>query len=102
MLTRIRASLGLRMKCKTLFMSGEEKHGHYFDLRLFFIMSKQFLAPGGLRSVLSVFKLVSCKPGSILRNLKGRSVLDNFFFEHDPLDATSQKRCHAIKKRGFD
>ena len=36
------------MKFKTLFMSGEEKHGHHFDLTLFFSMSKQFLAPGGL------------------------------------------------------
>ena len=27
-----RASLGLRMKFKTLFMSDEEKHGHHFDL----------------------------------------------------------------------
>ena len=42
-LTRISicASLGLRIKFKTLFMSD-------FDLLLFFNMSKQFLAPGGL------------------------------------------------------
>ena len=33
---------------KTLFMSDEEKHGHHFDLQLFFNISKQFLAPGGL------------------------------------------------------
>ena len=45
--TKTCASLGLRMKFKTLFMSGEEKHGHYFDLPLFFNMSKHFLAPGG-------------------------------------------------------
>ena len=32
------------------------------DLLLFFNMSNQFLAPGGL--MLSVFKLVSCKPGA--------------------------------------
>ena len=43
--TRICASLGSRMKFKTLFMSGEEKHGHHFDLPLFFNMLKQFLAP---------------------------------------------------------
>ena len=47
-LTRICASLGLRMKCKTLFMSSDEKHSHHFDLPPFFNMSKQFLAPGGL------------------------------------------------------
>ena len=41
-------SLGLRMKFKTLFMSDEEKHGHHFDLPLFFNMSRQFLAPVGL------------------------------------------------------
>ena len=39
--TRIGTSLGLRMKFKTLFMS-------YHDLLLFFNMSNQFLAPGGL------------------------------------------------------
>ena len=37
------ASLGLRMKFKTLFMSD-------FDLILFFNMSKQLLAPGGLNA----------------------------------------------------
>ena len=62
--TRICASLELRMKFKTLFisvfMSDKEKHGHHFDLPLFFLLSKQFLAPGGL----SVFKLVSCKHGA--------------------------------------
>ena len=31
---------------QTLFMGGEEKHGHHFDLPLFFNMSKQFLALG--------------------------------------------------------
>ena len=41
--TRICAGLGLHIKFKTLFMSG-----HHFDLPLFFNMSKQFLAPGGL------------------------------------------------------
>ena len=41
---RICASLGLRVKFKTLFMSDKEKH----DLPLFFSLSKQFLAPGGL------------------------------------------------------
>ena len=55
-LTRICASLGLRMKFKTLF--DEEKHGHHFYLPLFFNIFMQFLAPGGL--VLSV--LASCKP----------------------------------------
>ena len=44
--TRICASLGFRMKFKTLFMSDEEKHDHHFDLQLFFNMPKQFLAPG--------------------------------------------------------
>ena len=39
---------GLRMIFKTLFMSDDEKHGHHFDLPLFFNISKQFLAPGGL------------------------------------------------------
>ena len=39
--TRICASLGLRMKFKTLFISNH-------DLLLFFNMSNQFLAPGGL------------------------------------------------------
>ena len=47
---------------KTLFMSDEEKHGHHFDLQLFFNISKQFLAPGGLSADCCVFKLVSCKP----------------------------------------
>ena len=42
-LTRICASLGLRMKFKTLFMSDH-------DLLLFFNMSNQFLAPGGLNA----------------------------------------------------
>ena len=48
--TRICANLGLCMKLKTLFMSDadEEKHGHHFDLPLFFNISMQFLAPGGL------------------------------------------------------
>ena len=41
-------NLGFRMKFKTLFMSGEENHGHHFGLPLFFNISKQFLAPGGL------------------------------------------------------
>ena len=45
--TNIFASFGLRMKFKTLFMSDEEKHGHHFDLPIFFNVSKQFLAPGG-------------------------------------------------------
>ena len=36
------------MKFKTPFMSGEEKHGHHFDLPLFFNMSKNFLVPGRL------------------------------------------------------
>ena len=37
------------MQFTTLFMSDEEKHGHYFDLPLYFCyMSKQFVAPGGL------------------------------------------------------
>ena len=36
------------MKLKTFFMSDKEKHSHHFDLPLFFNMSKQFLAPGGL------------------------------------------------------
>ena len=45
-------------------MSDEENQGHHFDLPLFFNISMQFLAPGGL-SELSVFKLVYmyvCKP----------------------------------------
>ena len=42
-LTRICASLGLRMKSKTLFMSDH-------DLLLFFNMTDQFLAPGGLNA----------------------------------------------------
>ena len=46
--TRIWASLGSRMKFKTLFMSNEEKHCHHFHLPFFFNMSKQFLTPGGL------------------------------------------------------
>ena len=33
------------VKCKTLFMSDEEKHGHHFDLTLFFNTSTQFVAP---------------------------------------------------------
>ena len=40
-LTRICASLGLRMKFITLFMSDEEKHGHHFDLPLFFNIPMQ-------------------------------------------------------------
>ena len=36
------------MKFKTLFMSDAEKHGHNFDLPLFFKISMQFLAPEGL------------------------------------------------------
>ena len=40
--------LGLCMKFKTLFISDEEKHGHTFDLPLFFYISMQFLAPRGL------------------------------------------------------
>ena len=51
------ASLGLHMQFITLFMSDKEKHGHHFDLPLFFNMSQNFLAPGGL-SVSSVFELV--------------------------------------------
>ena len=47
---RLCASLGLRMKFKTLFMSDKEKHSHHFDLPLFFNIFKQFLAPGGLRA----------------------------------------------------
>ena len=35
------------MKCKTLFVSDEEKHSHHFDLSLFFNISKHFLAAGG-------------------------------------------------------
>ena len=31
-------------------MSDEEKHGHNFDLPLFFNMSKQLLVPGGLNA----------------------------------------------------
>ena len=42
------ASLGLRMKFKTLFMSDEEKHRHNFYSQLLFNMSKQLLAPRGL------------------------------------------------------
>ena len=34
-ITRICASLGLRMKCKTLFMSEEEKHGHQAKSSIF-------------------------------------------------------------------
>ena len=37
-------------------MSDEEKQGHHFDLPL--------LAPGGLNVDMSVFKLLSCKPGA--------------------------------------
>ena len=33
----------MQARGKTLFMSDEEKHGHQFDLSLFFNMSKQFL-----------------------------------------------------------
>ena len=46
--TRICASLGLRLKFKTLFTRDEEKHSYHFDWPLFFNMSKQFLASGGL------------------------------------------------------
>ena len=42
-LNKICASLGLRMKLKTPFMGD-------FDLLLFFNMSRQFLAPGGLNA----------------------------------------------------
>ena len=45
--TRIFASLRLRMKFKTLFMSDEEKLGHHFDWPLYFNIFKEFLAPGG-------------------------------------------------------
>ena len=46
-MSRFRAA---HKKCKTLFMSDEEKHGHHFDLPIFFnYMSKQFLAPGVCR-----------------------------------------------------
>ena len=41
--TRICASLGLRMKFKTLFMSDH-------DLLIFFNMFNQFLVPWGLRA----------------------------------------------------
>ena len=38
----------------------------------------------------------------ILQNLKGRSVLDNFFFENDPLDELNQmplsKKFYLFKK----
>ena len=51
MKTRICASLGLRMKFKTLFMSNEEERGHHFDLPLFLNISKQFLVPGGAECV---------------------------------------------------
>ena len=54
----------------TLFLSDEEKHGHHLELPLFLkMMSEQFLAPGGLTAMLSVFKLVSFNlvhPGSWL------------------------------------
>ena len=43
--TRICASLGLRMKFKTLFNFMSDH-----DLLLFFNMSNQFLAPGGLNA----------------------------------------------------
>ena len=52
----------LHMKFKTIFMSNEEKHGHHFDLPLFFNISMQIFDPGMGVWVLSVFKLVSCKP----------------------------------------
>ena len=35
-----------------------------FDLLLFFNMSKQFLAPGGLNAECVQFASVSCKPGA--------------------------------------
>ena len=44
--TRICASLGLRMKFKTLLTLFMSDH----DLLLFFNMSDQFLAPGGLNA----------------------------------------------------
>ena len=54
-LTRICASLGLRMKLKTLFMSDEEKHSHHFYLPfLAFNMLKHFLAPRGLTADLAI------------------------------------------------
>ena len=38
----------------------------------------------------------------ILQNLKGRSVLDKFFFENDPLDELNQmplsKKCYIFRK----
>ncbi len=38
----------------------------------------------------------------ILQNLKGRSVLDKFFFENDPLDELNQmplsKKCYLLSK----
>ena len=38
----------------------------------------------------------------ILQNLKGRSVLDNFFFENDPLDEPNQmplsKKFYLVRK----
>ena len=60
-ITRVCTSSGLLMKFKTLFMSDEEKHGHYFCLLSSFLicdMSKQFLAPEGLSAALCVFKLI--------------------------------------------
>ena len=46
-------------------MSDEKKHGHHFDLPLFFNMSKQFLAPGGLSAEgVQVRVMKSCKPGA--------------------------------------
>ena len=45
--TRICASLGLRVKFKTLFMRDEEKHGQHFDLPLFCNTQGQ-KSPGGL------------------------------------------------------
>ena len=54
---------GVCMKFKTLFnfMSDEKKRGHHFDLPLFFNISKQFLAPGGMSA--ECVKLVPCNPG---------------------------------------
>ena len=45
-------------------MIGEEKHGHHFDLPLFFNMSKQSLAPRGLSAECVQVSVLSCKPGA--------------------------------------
>ena len=47
-------------------MSDEEKRGHTFDLPLFFNMSKQFLAPGGLSA-----ECVQVSGGGRLKYLSG-------------------------------